>query len=83
MERFCCFAFCTQCDLKAVTGKVEQRETAVVMQRHCKQVQVQVILRPTVSRSVLLGVEPPMERLIRCYVPLSDNYFIFHVGCPL
>jgi hypothetical protein len=41
-------------------------------------------LRPTVSRSVLLGVVPLLEQVTRCYISLSDNYFLFfHVGRPL
>jgi hypothetical protein len=40
------------------------------------KVQVQVILQPTVSRSVHLGVVPLLERVTRCYISLSDNYFL-------
>jgi hypothetical protein len=39
-------------------------------------VQVQVILRPTVSRPVRRGVVPLLERVTRCYISLSDNYFL-------
>jgi hypothetical protein len=41
------------------------------------QVQVEVILRPTVSQTVRLGVVPLLERVIRCYISLSDNYFFY------
>jgi hypothetical protein len=49
------------------------------------QVQVQVILRPTVSRPVLPGVMSLLERVTRCYISLSDNYLVlfFHIGRPL
>jgi hypothetical protein len=35
---------------------------------------VGVTLRPTVSRSVRLGV---LEQVTRCYIYLSDNYFLY------
>jgi hypothetical protein len=38
------------------------------------QVQVIVILGPTVSRSLRLGVVPLLERVTRCYVSLVVNY---------
>jgi hypothetical protein len=37
---------------------------------------VQVILLPTVSRPVRLGVVPLSEMVTRCYIFLSDNYFL-------
>jgi hypothetical protein len=46
------------------------------------RVQVQVILWLTVSRPVRLGVLLLLERVTRCYIPLSDIYFLFHVGPP-
>jgi hypothetical protein len=39
------------------------------------QVQVQVILRLTVSRPVPLGVLLLLEWVTRCHISLSDNYF--------
>jgi hypothetical protein len=39
-------------------------------------VQVQVILRLTVSRPVPLGAVLLLERVTRCYISLSDNYFL-------
>jgi hypothetical protein len=47
-------------------------------------VEVEVTLRPTVSRPVRLGVLPLLEQVTRCYIYLSDNYFfIFHIERPL
>jgi hypothetical protein len=37
-------------------------------------VQVQVVLRPTVSRPVRLGVGPPLEQMTRFYISLSGNF---------
>jgi hypothetical protein len=37
---------------------------------------VQVILRPMVRRPARLGVVPLLERVTRCYISLSDNYFL-------
>jgi hypothetical protein len=38
--------------------------------------QVQVILRPTVSWPVRLRVVPLLERMARCHIFFSDNYFL-------
>jgi hypothetical protein len=40
-------------------------------------VEVQVTLRPTVSRPVRHGVLPLLEQVTRCYIYLSDNYFLY------
>jgi hypothetical protein len=41
------------------------------------------MLLPTVSRPVHLGVVPLLERVTRCYISLSDNYFfIFSCRAP-
>jgi hypothetical protein len=45
--------------------------------------QDQVILRPTFSRPIRLGVGPLLEQMTRFYISLSDNYFLLHVGRPL
>jgi hypothetical protein len=39
--------------------------------------EVEAILRPTVSRPVRLGVLPLLEQVTRCYIYLSDNYFLY------
>jgi hypothetical protein len=36
-----------------------------------------VTLRPSVSRAVRLGVLPLLEQVTRCYIYLSDNYFLY------
>jgi hypothetical protein len=41
------------------------------------EVEVEVTLRPTVSRPVRLGVLPLLEQVPRCYIYLSDNYFLY------
>jgi hypothetical protein len=42
------------------------------------------VMRPTVNRPVRLGVVILLERVTRCYISLSDNYFnFFHVRRPL
>jgi hypothetical protein len=40
-------------------------------------VEVEVTLRPMVSRPVRLGVLPLLEQVTRCYIYLSDNYFLY------
>jgi hypothetical protein len=40
-------------------------------------VEDEVTLRPTVSRPVRLGVLPLLEQVTRCYIYLSDNYFLY------
>jgi hypothetical protein len=40
-------------------------------------VEVEVALRPTVNRPVRLGVLPLLEQVNRCYIYLSDNYFLY------
>jgi hypothetical protein len=39
--------------------------------------EVEVTLWPTVSRPLGLGVLPLLERVTRCYIHLSDNYFLY------
>jgi hypothetical protein len=39
--------------------------------------EVEVTLWPTVSRPVRLGVLPLLEQVTRCYIYLSDNYFLY------
>jgi hypothetical protein len=39
--------------------------------------EVEVTLQPTVSRPVRLGVLPLLEQVTRCYIYLSDNYFLY------
>jgi hypothetical protein len=45
--------------------------------RGTKMWQVEVTLRPTVSRPLRLGVLSLLEQVTRCYIYLSDNYFIY------
>jgi hypothetical protein len=40
-------------------------------------IEVEVTLQETVSRPVLLGVLPLLEQVTRCYIYLSDNYFLY------
>jgi hypothetical protein len=40
-------------------------------------IEVEVALRPTVSQPVRLGVLPLLEQVTRCYIYLSDNYFLY------
>jgi hypothetical protein len=40
-------------------------------------VEVEVTLRPTVSRPVRLGVLPLLEQVTRCYIYLNNNYFLY------
>jgi hypothetical protein len=40
-------------------------------------VEVEVTLRPMVSRLVRLGVLPLLDQVTRCYIYLSDNYFLY------
>jgi hypothetical protein len=44
---------------------------------HFTSLQVQAILRPTVSRPVRLGVVSLLERVTRFYISLSGNYFLY------
>jgi hypothetical protein len=46
-----------------------------------QNVQVQAILRPTVSRSVRLGVVPLLKQ-VRRYISLSDNYNVNYSNTP-
>jgi hypothetical protein len=39
--------------------------------------EVEVTLRPTVSWPIRLSVLPLLEQVTRCYVYLSDNYFLY------
>jgi hypothetical protein len=39
-----------------------------------EQLEIEVTLRPTVSRPVRLGV---LEQVTRCYIYLSENYFLY------
>jgi hypothetical protein len=46
-------------------------------------VEVEVTLWPMVSWPVRLGVLPLLEQVTRCYIYLSDNYFLyFSCGAP-
>jgi hypothetical protein len=40
-------------------------------------VEVEVTLRPTISRRVRLGVLPLLKQVTRCYIYLNDNYFLY------
>jgi hypothetical protein len=39
--------------------------------------EVEVTLRPTVSRPVHPGVLPLLEQVTRCYIYLNENYILF------
>jgi hypothetical protein len=39
--------------------------------------EVEVTLRPTISRPVRHGVLPLLEYVTRCYIYLSDNFFLY------
>jgi hypothetical protein len=39
--------------------------------------EVRVTLRLTVSRQVRLGVLSLLEQVTKCYIYLSDNYFLY------
>jgi hypothetical protein len=41
------------------------------------EIEVEVTLLPTVSRPVHLGVVPLLEQVTKCYIYLSDNYFLY------
>jgi hypothetical protein len=41
------------------------------------EVEVEITLRPTVSRPVRLGILPLLEQVTRCYIYLSDNYCLY------
>jgi hypothetical protein len=41
------------------------------------KIEVEVTLRPTVSPPVHLCVSPLLEQVTRCYIYLSDNYFLY------
>jgi hypothetical protein len=41
------------------------------------EVEVEVTLRPTVSRPIRFGILPLLEQVTRCYIYLSDNYFLY------
>jgi hypothetical protein len=53
------------------------REDGSVICSALTQVQFQVTLRQTVCRPVRLGVLPLLEQVTRCYIYLSDNYFLY------
>jgi hypothetical protein len=62
----------------------ERSKAVNVIARTNNEVEVEVTLQPTVSRPVRLGVLLLLEQVTRCYIYLSDNYFLyFHVGRPL
>jgi hypothetical protein len=42
-----------------------------------QKTEVEVTLRSTVSRPIRLGVLPLLEQAARCYIYLSDNYFLY------
>jgi hypothetical protein len=44
------------------------------------EIAVEVTLRPTVRQPVRLGALPFLEQVTRCYIYLSDNYFL-HFSC--
>jgi hypothetical protein len=48
-----------------------------VVREFVSDVEVEVTLRPTVSRPVRLVVLSLLERVTRCYIYLSDNYFLY------
>jgi hypothetical protein len=54
--------------------------TAVAIFR-MNEVEVKFPLRPTVSRSVCLGVEPLLGLMTRCLL-LFDNYVLLKSGAP-
>jgi hypothetical protein len=55
--------------------------TSYVSGQFLHQDQDRVMLRPTVSRPVHLGVEPPLEQMMRFYI--SITFFLRHVWRPL
>jgi hypothetical protein len=49
----------------------------VITWQNISHFEVEVTLRPTVSRSLRPGVLPLLEQVTRCYIYLSDNYFLY------
>jgi hypothetical protein len=67
-------------NLLSRTGKRFEKVILKIIKTHRRKepasvnVQVQVILRPTVSRPVRLGVVPLLEPVTRCYTSLSERH---------
>jgi hypothetical protein len=54
-----------------------QGQDDVYLYTNCPISEVEVTLRPMVGRAVRLGVLPLLEQVTRCYIYLSDNYFLY------